>query len=279
MKKPAKKSVAPPKKVVKTTSPKSKSATASAAKTSPPAAVVKKGRQEPPEKKAAPRELPGAQVCADHQRRTCILFERSSDQVRYVGLDVENGLDLALAEPRSFDERFKPLVDYPVEKAAKLYVEYARGLGATEKVMRMLAKLTTVTHEDIEMATAKKGARAAAPVKTDKKAPAKKAAGKAAPEKEVKAKGGKTKAAPAPAAKGKTAQADKKAKAPAEKKERGPTAAKRFQELIMEGKKTDDQIFAVVQKEFGLDDNKRSYVKWYRNYLTKQGQNPPAAKE
>lgn len=278
MKKPAKKSVAPSKKEPATKSQKSKSGTASAAKTSPPAAVVKKGRQEPPEKKVATRELPGAQVCADHQRRTCILFERSSDQVRYVGLDVENGLDLALAEPKSFDDRFKPLVDYPVEKAAKLYVEYARGLGATEKVMRMLAKLTTVTQEDIEMATAKKGARAAAPVKTEKKAPAKKAAGKAAPEKEVKGKGGKAKAAPEPKGKGgKTSAQATKPKT--EKKDRGPTAARRFQELIMEGKKTDDQIFAVVQKEFGLDDNKRSYVKWYRNYLTKQGQNPPAAKE
>lgn len=272
------KRAATPKKVTKTTAPpKSKSATASAAKTSPPAAVMKKGRQEPPEK-VKTKELPGAQVCADHQRRTCILFERSSDQVRFVALDIENGLDLGLAEPKHFDDRFKPMVDYPVEKAAKLYVEYARGLGATERVMRLLAKLTTVTHEDIEMATAKKGARAAAPVKTDKKAPAKKAAGKAAPEKEVKAKGGKAKPAPVEK-KGKAAPTEKAKKAPAEKKDRGPTAAKRFQELIMEGKKTDDQIFAVVQKEFGLDDNKRSYVKWYRNYLTKQGQNPPAAKE
>ena len=46
----------------------------------------------------------------------------------------------------------------------------------------------------------------------------------------------------------------------------------------MEGKLTDDQIFAKVQKEFNLDDNKRSYVKWYRNDLNKKGMNPPAAK-
>lgn len=202
----------------------------------------------------------GAAVCCDHNRRTCILLERSETSVKYVALDVENGLDVTTADPKDFDRGYKPMVDYPVERAAKLYVEYARGLGATEQAMRMLGKLTTVNNEDIEMATKKKAARAAAPVKTAKKATAKKAAGKA-------------EAAP----KGKAAK-----KAPAERREqaaRGPTAAAKFQELIMEGKKTDDQIFAAVQKEFGLDDSKRSYVKWYRNYLTKQGKNPPAAKE
>ena len=30
--------------------------------------------------------------------------------------------------------------------------------------------------------------------------------------------------------------------------------------------------------EFGLDEKKRGYVKWYRNHLKKQGQNPPEAK-
>lgn len=204
---------------------------------------------------------PEAKVCADHQRRTCILFERDVERVKYVALDVENGLDLRLADPKHFDERFNPLADYPVEKAAKLYVEYARGLGATEQVMQLLGKLTPVTNEDIEMATKKKAARAAAPVKTAKKTTTKAAAA----DKPAKAE------KPAKAAK---ATAEKKDRAP-----RGPTAAQKFQELIMEGKKTDDQIFAAVQKEFGLDDSKRSYVKWYRNYLTKQGKNPPAPKE
>lgn len=213
-----------------------------------------------PSTKAAPasKQL-GAQVCCDHNRRTCILLERSESCVKYVALDVENGLDVTSADPKDFDRDYKPMVDYPVERAAKLYVEYSRGLGATEQTMRMLGKLTTVNQEDIEMATKKKATRAAAPVKTAKKATTKTAKADAKP-----------------------AKAAKEKKAPAEKKERaarGPTAASRFQELIMEGKKTDDQIFAVVQKEFGLDDSKRSYVKWYRNYLTKQGKNPPAAKE
>ena len=65
------------------------------------------------------------------------------------------------------------------------------------------------------------------------------------------------------------------AAAPAQK-EKKPSASAMFCELIMEGKLTDDQIFAAVQIEFKLDESKRSYVKWYRNDLKKKGKNPPA---
>lgn len=64
-----------------------------------------------------------------------------------------------------------------------------------------------------------------------------------------------------------------KTKAPREQR---VTVASRFQELIMKGGKTDQAIFDIVKDEFGLDDKKRSYVGWYRNYLRKKGQNPPA---
>lgn len=57
------------------------------------------------------------------------------------------------------------------------------------------------------------------------------------------------------------------------------SAAQLFQDLIMEGKKTDDQIFAQVKAKYKLSDDKRRYVAWYRNKLTKDGKKPPAAKE
>lgn len=57
------------------------------------------------------------------------------------------------------------------------------------------------------------------------------------------------------------------------------TAAGMFRELILEGKLTDDQIFAKVKAKFKLDDKKRSYVAWYRNALTKEGKKVPKAKE
>lgn len=82
------------------------------------------------------------------------------------------------------------------------------------------------------------------------------------------------------ATKAKSVKAKKKAakerKVTGEKRE---TAAALFQELIMAGTLTDDKIFAKVKDKFDLDDNKRSYVAWYRNKLTKDGKKPPAAKE
>lgn len=74
------------------------------------------------------------------------------------------------------------------------------------------------------------------------------------------------------------AKAAKQAKKTGEKVPR-ESAAQMFKDLIMEGKKTDDQIFAAVKAKFKLDDKKRSYVAWYRNQLSKDGQKPPAAKE
>ena len=53
-------------------------------------------------------------------------------------------------------------------------------------------------------------------------------------------------------------------------KPRKETVAGMFQALIINGKLTDDEIFAAVKAKFVLDDKKRSYVQWYRNYLNKR---------
>lgn len=71
-------------------------------------------------------------------------------------------------------------------------------------------------------------------------------------------------------------KADKKAGKAAGPRE---SAAQMFQDLIMAGNLTDDKIFEKVQAKFGLSDDKRSYVAWYRNKLKKDGKKPPAAKE
>jgi len=192
-----------------------------------------------------------ARVCADHNRHTCIEVRRQAGVVHYIPLDI-NGMELRQMGDEEFDSIYSSMQDYPVAKAAQLYAGYAADLGGTSEAMQALASFTTLTPQEIEMATTKKTAAAA-------KTPAAKAA-KAAPAKKD------PKPTKAPVAK----------KEPGEKK---PSAANMFKDLIMEGKLTDDQIFAEVQKEFGLDDNKRSYVKWYRNDLTKKGMKPPAAKE
>jgi hypothetical protein len=57
-------------------------------------------------------------------------------------------------------------------------------------------------------------------------------------------------------------------KKPGEKKE---TAASLFRSLILAGELSDDMIFKRVQEKFGLPDNRRSYVDWYRKELVKKG--------
>lgn len=206
-----------------------------------------------------------ARVCADHNRHTCIEVARQAGLVKYIPLDIA-GMELCEMNSDEFDRTYSQLNDYPVEKAAQLYAEYAAQLGGTKEAMQALALFTTLTPQEIQMATTKKAASAAAKTETAVKAKAAKPAAKPTAAKETKAK-----AAPA-----------KVAKAPVVKKDAGekkPSAANMFKDLIMEGKLTDDKIFEKVQKEFGLDDNKRSYVKWYRNDLTKKGLKPPVAKE
>lgn len=203
--------------------------------------------------KVDPPWLPCPAVYVDQHRHTCIVVARQSGVVQSIPLNIL-GLEVVEIGEEAFDREWQPDNDYPVDRAAKLYAAYAADLGGSPEAMRELAKLTNLTQEVIAMATSKKAA-------TDKAAPAKKTA--------------------APAKTGKKAEAPAKATKAAATKDAGEkrySAAQMFKDLIMEGKLTDDQIFAKVQKEFNLDDNKRSYVKWYRNDLNKKGLNPPAAK-
>lgn len=56
------------------------------------------------------------------------------------------------------NQRWTVVPDYPAERAARLYAGYARFIGATEEAMRALQRLTTITEEDITMATNKRNA-------------------------------------------------------------------------------------------------------------------------
>lgn len=206
--------------------------------------------------------------CHDHQRRTCIQVERVNGHVKYIPLDVGIGLEVQTMGADVFDQRFTPMVNYPAEKACQLYLSYSQNIGATKEALDYLGRVINVSKQEFEMATAKK---TAAPAE-EKKTPARRATngktepvkvGRRATDPVVKpAKEAKAKAAPAKAKDG----------------EKKVSAAQMFQDLIMAGKLTDDQIFEKVQAEFGLDEKKRGYVKWYRNHLKKQGKNPPEPK-
>jgi len=48
----------------------------------------------------------------------------------------------------------------------------------------------------------------------------------------------------------------------------------RFCQLILENQLPDSEIWAIVKKEYNLEDHKRGYVSWNRNKLRKNGQLP-----
>lgn len=177
--------------------------------------------------------------------------------VKYVPLD-SGALRVVQLSAAAFDARYTRLVELPVKMSAASFANHAKVHGATREVLGHLARYIEFTEEEANAANTKQQqikeefmARVAlAKQRKGKPAPKVKSARSAAP----KAKG--------------------------EKKERKPTAAGYFQELIMGGTFTDDVIFKKVQDKFPqVDDKKRWYVSWYRNYLKKKGKNPPAAKE
>ena len=214
--------------------------------------------------------VPAIVPCHDHQRRTCIQVERVNGHVKYIPLDVGVGLEVQTMGVDVFDQRFTPMVNYPAEKACQLYVGYSQNIGATKEALDYLGQVVNISEQEFKMATAKK---AAAPADEKRTAPRRATNGKSEP-----AKAGRR--AVDPVVTPPKGKAVKPAKAAAAEKtgEKRESAAQMFQDLIMAGKLTDDQIFEKVQEKFGLDEKKRGYVKWYRNHLKKLGKNPPEPK-
>jgi hypothetical protein len=200
-----------------------------------------------------PQPLNDAQAAAraaaglykDFNSRTAILIKIVGAEATFVMREPDSTFELYTQEVHKFKDRWTLDEGYPVERAARLYIGYAQNLGASPEAVAALATLVTITEKEQQMAITKKKPGVGTATKT--------AAGKKQD-----------------ATKPKAAAASK------EKKVRGPTQASRFCDLIMAGKHTDDQIFALVHKDF--PNAKRSYVSWYRNSLVKKGQKPPAAK-
>ena len=216
-------------------------------------------------KQTATKTEPAIVACCDHQSRTCIQVKRTGTRVKYIPFDARKGLRVLTATANEFDQRYEPIVNYPAEKACQLFLNYSQTIGATKEALGYLGQIVNVSKQEADMATTKKTAAA-------EKAAAAAAAAKPAVKKAAPVKPTATEAAPAKAA------AKPAAKPAAKTSEKKISAAQMFQDLIMAGKLTDDQIFEKVQAEFGLDEKKRGYVKWYRNHLKKQGKNPPEAK-
>ena len=194
-------------------------------------------------------------VYRDHNGCTCLLVQ-GGEQVEFIPMDISEGFQVHTTTRPSFDERYQAMPNYPIDKAAALYLNYSLAVGASAEVIDHLAKLVKVSDADRETATSKR-----APVKKVEK-----------PKRQRKVKDAPK--SPDSMTRRRAKRAVRKAKSSSGY----PSAAQMFQALIMAGELTDDEIFDQVQAAFGLEDKKRSYVKWYRNNLTKQGKNPPEAK-
>lgn len=202
------------------------------------------------------------ELVMDHEGRTAIVLKEEKTEVAFIPLLVE-GLCVTYTSPSVFRQKFplsqrdpkspRSLQATSAAAAARCYVTHATFCGADKSALDELERLVPITVKEKEKIMSVKKADPK-PEKTAKKSAAK----ATKPEKGA-------------------AKASKPAK-PTDEKKAKPSVT--FRELIMQGKLTDDQIFAEVQKRHPeVGDDKRSYVAWYRNDLKKKGENPPAPKK
>lgn len=226
-------------------------------------------------------------VYRDRNGRTCIRISDTAGKTSYIPMSIEGGFNVEETSSESFEDRYKQLPDYPIDKACKLFLNYCTILGASTSVLDALAHAITVTEEDRNMAVQKRVLIDSAVEKKSATTSKKKASAKpvgnddsvAATKTTVTKDRVATKKAATATSKPAKVIKDKPAKVIKDKDgDDRKSASAMFQSLIMAGKLTDDEIFAAVKEEFGLDDKKRSYVSWYRNKMKKDGKNPPEAK-
>ena len=215
----------------------------------------------------------------DRQRRTCIVVEADDSDVSLVKLDTSAGLRISYMPVDLFEDTYSEVAGYPIHKAIEQYSEFARYCGATQDVMNAFngildseekngvdVKLTRLKLQQVKLLDGK-----AAKTQSDA------SADDTPPWDDEPSVGN-----PKQTKKGKTAMARQpktavKVPGSSATTNTGPikqprrTAASAFKDLILTGQYSDDEIFATVQKEFGLDDSKRSYVAYYRRELKNKG--------
>ena len=193
----------------------------------------------PTDEQALARSI--AMVHCGPENKSAIELRRTDELVTYIP-HASHGFCVERKPIDPFDALYKPIADYPTGRAAKLFVGFTLQLGGTSEALAELSNLVHVTDEEKQMAIQKLAGN-----KSTKDTSAQ------------------------------TAKSNGERGVKAERKPR-ESAASMFKALIMEGRWTDDEIFAKTQEAFSLSDDKRSYVAWYRNSLKKGGENPPPAK-
>ena len=194
----------------------------------------------------------------------------------------QTGLDLVEFTPDEYQTFYKELPTFPLKKAAELFFEYSKYLGADEHSLLALSKFATPpTKEVTKMAVNKKKEQ---PVKeppvaekkvatktkttTTKKPTAQPKAEVVKPEPKASAKKPAAKSEPKPSV-------TKKSTVKHATDEDYKSVSQMFQALVRAGGQTDNEIFLAVQRKFGLDDSKKGYVQWWRSNLRRKGEKIP----
>ena len=211
----------------------------------------------------------------DRQRRTCIVVESDKSNVSLVKLDTAAGLRISLMPVDLFEDVYSEVTGYPIHKAIEQYSEFARYCGATQDVMNAFnyildaeeekgvdVKLTRLKLQQVKLLDGKAAKPADDTPPWDDDEPS--------VDNPKQSKKGKTAMARQPKASVKVPSNSATTNTGSIKQPRR-TAASAFKDLILTGQYSDDEIFATVQKEFGLDDSKRSYVAYYRRELKNKG--------
>lgn len=86
-------------------------------------------------------------VYRDHNSKTCLLV-KDGEQVEFIPLDISRGFEVHTTTRASFDARYKAMPDYPIDRAAALYFNYARTVGATKDALAHLSKLTDISRQE-----------------------------------------------------------------------------------------------------------------------------------
>lgn len=241
----------------------------------------------------------------DHQRRTCIVIGHNKTSVELIALDTSSGLKVSEMQEKSFQKDFKFIDGYPLHKAIEQYIEFAVYSGMTEQVKDIFHDMLTSPGIDVDTSlavskletvkTLAPGTKVAKVKNIKRKSSdeddnppwedspsskaSKKVTGKVHSEKRSKAQDetSEIQSTTNEVKKGMSSNGTKKVAAPATQKNSDGikvgkrTAAQMFRELILSNSYDDDAIFSMVQKEFGLGDNKRSYVTYYRRELKRKG--------
>ena len=215
----------------------------------------------------------------DRQRRTCIVVEADDSDVSLVKLDTSAGLRISYVPVDLFEDTYSEVAGYPIHKAIEQYSEFARYCGATQDVMNAFngildseekngvdVKLTRLKLQQVKLLDGK--AADASDASADDTPPWNDDEPSADNPKQTKK--GKTAMARQPKTAVKVPSSSATTNTGSIKQPRR-TAASAFKDLILTGQYSDDEIFATVQKEFGLDDSKRSYVAYYRRELKNKG--------